>query len=220
MGPKLPVFTLIGDLIGSRRAENRSVLQGELGAALEEMNGVLEPRVRLEPTVGDEFQACFDDAAAAVRASLMVRLELLRSAGIDSRYGLGVGSVEVFSSRRPVSQDGPGWWAARDAIDTSTSFAETPHTSFARTFFVSNKATVASQREASTLNAFLFCRDAMVDRMRQPSRNRLYGLMRGWSQTRIATEEGATQGAISQSLSRSGAFAILAAQEELEGRLR
>jgi hypothetical protein len=72
--------------------------------------------------------------------------------------------------------------------------------------------------EAAALNAFLFCRDEMVDRMKQPTRNRLYGLMRGWSQSRIAAEEGATQGAISQNLARSGAFAILSGQERLEGR--
>ncbi len=69
------------------------------------------------------------------------------------------------------------------------------------------------------LNAFLHCRDAMVDRMKQPTRNRLCGLMVGRSQAEIAESEGTTQGAISQSLARSNAFAILVAQRTLEGRL-
>ena len=57
--------------------------------------------------------------------------------------------------------------------------------------------------------------------MKQPSRNRLYGLMRGWSQSeQIAEDEGATQGAISQSLARSGAFVIQAAQARLEEQYR
>lgn len=179
------------------------------------------PRIALEATIGDEFQACFDDVADAVRASLMVRLELLRIAGVDSRYGLGVGPFEVFPGPGRLSQDGPGWWTARDAIESTRQLAEASHTSFARTFFVSARdVSPPWDGEAPALNAFLFCRDAMIDRMKQPSRNRLYGLMREWSQARIAFEEGATQGAISQSLSRSGAFAIAAAQRQLEERYR
>lgn len=214
---KQPIFTLIGDLVGSREARNRGNLQKRLAAVLEEMNEALEPRIPLEVTVGDEFQACFDNAAAAVLASLMVRLQLLRSAGIDSRYGLGIGGIEVFSRRRPLSQDGPGWWAARDAVDEVQRLALDPRTRFARTFFLA-RASAFPETEVASLNAFLLCRDEIVDRMKQPSRNRLYGLMREWPQARIAAEEGATQGAISQSLSRSGAFAILAAQASLEGR--
>lgn len=214
---KRPAFTLIGDLVGSREIEDRKRLQRRLAAALGEMNDVLEPRIPLEATIGDEFQGCFDSPAAAARASLMVRLELLRSAQVDSRYGLGVGEIEVFSRRKPLSQDGPGWWAARDAVDRAQALASNPQTSFIRTFFVT-RAFGFSEAEEASLNAFLLCRDEIVDRMKQSSRNRLYGAMRQWSQARIADEEGTTQGAISQSLSRSGAFAILAAQDSLEGR--
>lgn len=212
------VFTLIGDLVESRQAKDRRLLQRRLGGVMKEMNRELEPRVPFEPTIGDEFQACFDDIAAAVRASLMVRLGLLRTVGIDSRYGLGVGLVEVLSER-PRLQDGPGWWTARDAMESTRRLAGMPHTSFVRTSF--SAISSASRRwegEKEALNAFLLCRDAMVDRMKQPSRNRLYGLMLKWPQARIAVEEGASQGAVSQSLARSGAFAILAAQERLEGK--
>jgi hypothetical protein len=217
MAQEQAVFTLIGDVVGSRRVSDRGLLQKRLDEALGQMNGVLAPPIPLELTVGDEFQACFNDVATAVRASLMIRLELIRTAGVDSRYGLGVGPVEIFSERRPLSQDGPGWWTARDAIESSRRLAEAGHTSFARTYFAAYQST--SRRwagEQAALNAFLLCRDAMVDRMKQSSRSRLYGLMRGWSQSEIAAAEGATQGAISQSLARSGAFAILAAQHKLE----
>lgn len=214
-------FTLIGDVVGSRRVEDRALLQQHLAKALEQMNLVLEPRVPLEPTVGDEFQACFDDVASAVRASLMVRLELLQMAGVDSRYGLGAGRVEVFARGRTLSQDGPGWWAARSAIESSRALEETPHTSFARTAFSASREDLESWRgEEGAINAFLLCRDALVDQMKQRSQNRLYGLMRGWSQSQIAEREGATQGAISQTLARSGAFAIVAAQEKLEEQFR
>jgi SatD family (SatD) len=218
VSPKGSVFTLIGDVVESRQTTDRRLLQRRLGGVMEEMNHELEPQVPFEPTLGDEFQACFDDIAAAVRASLMVRLGLLRTAGVDSRYGLGVGLVEVLAER-PRLQDGPGWWAARNAMESTRRLAEAPHTSFVRTSFSAVRSSSRRwEEEEAALNAFLLCRDALVDRMKQPSRNRLYGLMRQWPQARIAVEEGTTQGAISQSLARSGAFAILAAQERLEGR--
>lgn len=210
------IFTLIGDIVASRQVADRELLQTQLARVLGELNEVLSPMMPLEPTVGDEFQGVFEDVAEAVRASLMVRLELQRVAGVDSRYGLGEGSVEIFLKTHPPSQDGPGWWAARDAIEASVKLAEAPQTSFVRTSFVPSRSSRDWGGEAAALNAFLLCRDAMVDRMKQSNRNRLCGLMRGWSQSRIAAEEGATQGAISQSLARSGAFAILAAQQRLE----
>lgn len=202
----------------SRQVEDRGLLQERLGEVLEQMNAMFMPHIPLEPTLGDEFQACFDDVAVAICASLVVRLELLRTAGVDTRYGLGVGSIEIFARRRPLSQDGPGWWAAREAIESSRKLAEAPRTAFTRTSFSAVGADGWCRDKENALNAFLLCRDAMVDQMKQTSRNRLSGLMQGWSQSRIATEEGATQGAISQSLARSGAFAILAAQQRLEGR--
>ncbi len=213
------LYTLIGDVIGSRQRQDRRRLQGRLGEVLDRVNYLLEPSIPLEPTLGDEFQGGFDDVATAVRASLMLRLDLLRSADIDTRYGLGSGQVEVFARSQPVSQDGPGWWTARDAIEFTRDLAQSPQTAFVRTQFKSTSS-APDRGEEGALNAFLLCRDEIVDRMKQPNRNRLYGLMRGWSQSRIADEEGATQGAVSQSLARSGAAAILAAQDSLEGRSR
>ena len=213
-------FTLIGDIVASREVADRDKLQGRLAEVLRGLTEVLTPTMPLEPTVGDEFQGGFENVAAAVRASLMVRLELQRVAAVDSRYGLGTGPVKVFSKTRPLSQDGPGWWAARGAIESSRNLAAAPQTSFARTSFAVSRDSLSRWGEEAALNAFLLCRDAMVDRMKQPTRNRLCGLLQGWSQSRIAIEEGATQGAISQSLARSGAFAILAAQERLEEQFR
>lgn len=214
-------YTLIGDVVESRRSADRATLQEQLREALAATNDLLWPRAPLEATMGDEFQGCFRTAAEAAKASLLVRLELLRSAGIDTRYGLGYGSVEVFTRQQPVSQDGPGWWSARDAIEICWRLADAPHTHYARTYFTRGE-TEAPRRggEEAMLNAFLLCRDAMVDRMKQTTRNRLHGLMVGRSQAEIAVEEGTTQGAISQSLTRSNAFALLEAQRILEERYK
>jgi hypothetical protein len=218
MAATRPAFTLIGDLVASRRAGDRRLLQSRLDAVLDEVNKILKPVVPLEPTIGDEFQASFDRVATAVGASLLIRLALLNSARVDSRYGLGIGQVEVLGRKHRMSQDGPGWWSAREAIISAKQLSEAQHTGFVRTYLCAHSSRWTG--EVAALNAFLLCRDAIVDRMKRIGQNRLYGLMLGLSQSEIATREGATQGAISQSLARSGAFAIVAAQGQLEERYR
>ncbi len=213
-----PVYTLIGDIVGSRHADDRPALQKQLGAMLRQMNKELRPALRLEPTIGDEFQGGFVSVAEAVRASLVIRLVFFERAEVDTRFGLGHGPITVFAARKPVSQDGPGWWTARRGIDVAKEMADANSTSFVRTYFEPDPSDGnAALAEAASLNAFLFCRDAMIDRMNTQSRRRLYGLMRGWSQSRIAAAEGKTQGAISQNLARSGANAVHMAQARLEG---
>lgn len=209
------LYTLIGDVVGSRESPDRAALQKRLRRTLRKMNQTLEPLAPLEPTLGDEFQGGFESASAAMEASLLIRLGLQRDAGIDTRYGLGLGSVEVFGSRRPLSQDGPGWWSAREAIEWCRDLAGAPGTRFVRTWFRAASESTGPREDEAALNAFLTCRDAMVDGMKQRTRNRLYGLMLGRSQEEMAREEGTTQGAISQSLARSNAIAILIAHRTI-----
>lgn len=220
MPPYEPPTTLIGDLVASKRYPDRAGLQRSLAVALDRVNGQLEPEQPLELTVGDEFQGCFRDVAAAARASLLIRLELLAhdDEAVDSRYGLGLGEVTVFDrTRSPAPQDGPGWWAARAAIDRAKILSEAPRTSFVRTCFsVWTDGLEEPRSQGAALEAFLFCRDATVDQMNARQRRLLRGLMLHQPQARLAADEGITQGAVSQSLRRSGAFALEAAQRRLE----
>lgn len=211
--------TLIGDLVGSKRFTNRSGLQRSLREALHTINVLLKPSQPLEPTVGDEFQGVFPSVATAARASLLLRLELLEQAEVDSRYGLGWGAITVFDhARSPTSQDGPGWWSARMAIDRAQRLGDLPRTSFARTCFDfwSDEQDV-SPVESLAVDAFLLSRDATVDEMTPRGRRLLLGLLLGQPQSLLAAREGISQSAVSQSLARSGAFAIQAAQLRFEG---
>ena len=216
-----PYATLIGDLIGSTQSRDRFGLQQYLGRSLKSVNEIFDPIQPLEPTLGDEFQGAFSDVISAARASLLLRLELLKYCEVDSRYGLGFGDVTVFEVRAPISQDGPGWWSARAAIEQANKMAKDGHTEFVRTRFNCAEREVGMWATmGSTLNAFLVCRDAIVDRMNPSAQRRLLGLLIGRSQSELAAEEGISQSAISQNLSRSGAYAIEAAEGELGRQLR
>jgi hypothetical protein len=212
--------TLIGDLVGSRAAGSRAELQQGLNQVLRRVNEQFQPLQPLEPTVGDEFQGAFDSAVLATRASLMVRLHLLKEQEVDSRFGLGFGKVTVFESRAPISQDGPGWWAARAAIERAAELAQVGRTEFVRTYFESSGREAELPRsEVVALNAFLLCRDAIVAQMKPRSRRLLLGVIMNRPQADLASEERISQSAVSQNLATSGAYAIKAAELELEERL-
>jgi hypothetical protein len=210
--------TLIGDVIASKSHKHRNALQFSLREVLEFANRTLSPVQPLELSIGDEFQGAFTDIGAASRATLIIRLGLLvEPERIDTRYGLGEGDVMVFdAARAPTSQDGPGWWAARAAIENAKALEESPRASFARTCFTTATEDAGGQRFEASVEALLLCRDALVDRMNARQRRLLLGLMLGQSQGALAIAENVTQSAVSQSLHRSYAFAVEAAQRRLE----
>ena len=111
------MFALIGDLVGSRDLPDRAATQRRVAEVLDRVATAVPGVQPLEATVGDEFQGAWDHLGEAVRAQLLVRT-LLRPA-VDVRAGIGCGTTEVYdATRRPLLQDGPAWWAAREALDS------------------------------------------------------------------------------------------------------
>ncbi len=102
---------LLGDLVGSRRSEDRVDLHARVQRALAEANELLSPVVPLRLTVGDEYQGGFATVGEAVRATLRLRLAL----AADVRHGIGWGAADLLQDE-PRVEDGPAWWVARDAI--------------------------------------------------------------------------------------------------------
>jgi hypothetical protein len=199
------VFTLIGDLVGSRRATSRSVAQAGLETALRATSAVVAPVDRLETTVGDEFQGVYADLGQASLASLLVRLNL--PTAMDARCGLGVGEREVFGAdRTPMLQDGEAWWGARAALEA---LGEPPGRS-RRTAYDDRYAEGAAG-PAQLVNAFLIVRDGLVDRLNDRSRRMLRRSLEGASQHQIAAEEGISDSAVSQAFAK-GVSAVRDAQ--------
>lgn len=219
MGESADVATLIGDVVASKLQPNRAEAQQLLVAALRRVDHLVPSAQRLEPTIGDEFQGAYATVADATLAALLVRLELLPA--IDTRYGLGWGPTTVFDAERhPMSQDGPAWWAARSAIAEVKHRSAQPRSRSLRTWFADGDPAAASATaSAAFVNAFLVCRDATVARMSVRGVRLLRGLLAGRSQAHIAESEGISQSAVSQQLTRSGAYAIRVAHQELKAAI-
>jgi hypothetical protein len=209
------VVACIVDLVGSRRQPDRRAAQRALDWALERVNALAPGLEPLAPTVGDECQGVYPDLASALRAGLLLRLAL--PGDLDCRAGLGVGSVQAVGAG-PYGrvQDGPAWWAARDAIVEAKRRESGRHRSLRTWYLVGEDAQDAVPAEV--VNAYLLCRDQLVGAMNERARRILAGVLEGRSQVQIAQDEQVSQSAVSQALQRSGAVAVLGAAELLEAR--
>ena len=205
------VATLIGDVVRSRRAADRSGLHDLLTAVLAEANSSLRPAVPLRVTVGDEFQGCFATVGEALHASLWLHLHL---APTQVRHGIGWGAVAVLADD-PRVEDGPGWWAAREAIDTVKTDAARAGTRLLRTAY--RRAGQTDGPDPGPVNAALMCRDHMMGSASERSVRLLRGTFDGRKQAQLADDEGISASAVSQRMRNDGLAVILAADDLLKG---
>ena len=214
---------VIGDLVDSRGAPNRRTLHRAVEKALVSVNAAVPAVTELRITVGDEFQGGYTTLGAAIEAALRVRLELLPSA--DVRVGIGRGPVQLLDAERGI-EDGPGWWAARAAIEEVEQAAARAATRHLRTAYRPAPELIDAPgpggpgigADADAVNAALLCRDHLVGSLSQRSVRLLRGLMDPHTtQSELATLEGISASAVSQRVRADGIGAVLAAEDLLRG---
>jgi len=208
--------TLVGDVRGSRRTDDRRRLHGALTKVLAEANDRLAPVDPLRLTVGDEYQGRFATVGEALAATLWLRLALLPDH--DVRHGVGWGPVRLLQEE-PLLEDGPGWWAARDAIVEAEQFETRPALRAVRTAYRLGEALVDADRAAaldpSTVNAALMLRDQIVSGLSARSVSVLRGLLDDRPQQELAAELKVSASAVSQRVRHDGLAVVLAAHEAL-----
>ncbi|OBI23698.1 SatD family protein [Mycobacterium sp. E2497] len=199
--------TLIGDVVGSRRARDRAALHRHVAAALGRVAAdAIDPP---SFTVGDEFQGSFPTLGGAIDAALTVRL--LLAPDIDVRFGLGWGAVTVLDADAGI-QDGPGWWTAREAIQQTAAVQRQPGFTLVRTTF---RADSETRTDVAAVNAALICRDHLLGSLDERSLRIVRGLMTGRTKRELADAEGISPSAVSQRASRDGLDLIVVASQYL-----
>lgn len=212
MARHAPTATLIGDVVASRATGDRRRLHRALLGALDEVNGAMEPSVPLRVTIGDEYQGCFATVGQALRATL--RLHLALHAMADVRHGVGWGSVTVLS-KEPRVEDGPGWWAARAAVESVHDAQSRASTRSCRTAY--RLAEDVTGPDPAAVNAALLLRDEALAGLADASVSVLSGMLSGMSQQQVADELGVSASAVSQRIRRDGLAALARADELLGG---
>lgn len=205
-----PVATLIGDVVGSRSAASRAVLHARVVELLAEANGVA-PLVPLRITVGDEFQGCFTDVGGALRAVRALRLAGLPD--VDLRFGIGWGHVAVLQEE-PRVEDGPGWWAAREAIEAVAEDATRAGRRLTRSAY--RCAEGVEGPSVPAVNAALLLRDQVIGGLSPRSLSVVRGLLDGRTQGEIAGDLAVSASAVSQRVRNDGLAMLVAAEAMLE----
>ena len=204
-----PRATLIGDVVGSRHATDRSQLHLVVTSALRRVAaGAIDPPAF---TVGDEFQGSYPTLGAAIDAALTVRL--LLAPEIDVRFGIGWGTVTVLDADAGI-QDGPGWWTAREAIQQTAEAQRQPGFALVRTTF---RAEEDTRTDVAAVNAALICRDHLLGSLDERSLRIVRGLMTGRTKKELAAAEGISPSAVSQRAARDGLDLIVRASQYLRG---
>jgi hypothetical protein len=199
--------TLIGDVVGSRTVADRAGAHRLLNSALRDVSGdAIDPPAF---TVGDEFQGAFASVGLAIAAALSLRLAV--APDIDVRFGIGWGTVTMLDETAGI-QDGPGWWAAREAIEWTASAQRQPGLALVRTSYRVNDD---SRADVDAVNAALFCRDHLLGSLDDRSTRIVKALLDNQTKKDIAASEGISPSAVSQRASRDGLDLIVLASEYL-----
>lgn len=210
------VIAVIADIVGSRRLDDRAVAQRLLDETIGRVESDLPLAAqRLTPTVGDEQQGVYDRLGDALASLLMLQLALPE--GLSFRFGLGIGAVRPIASVHGTLSDGPGWYAARDAIEQVHARSQRAMPSM-RTWIVGAPGQdEVMPGEIAASNAYLLARDELVDAMSARERRLTYGRLVGRSQGELAADEGVTQPSVSKALRSAGASALLEGLAQLRG---
>ncbi|MGB5952656.1 MAG: SatD family protein [Ornithinimicrobium sp.] len=199
--------TLLGDMVGSRKVEDRQHLHDHVTGALARVSAI-GGEGGLAITAGDEFQGTYARLGNALEAALAVRMLLEPAIGV--RFGIGRGDVTVLDADTGA-QDGPGWWAARSAIEHVEQAAGRTGTGSLRTAYEASEADPLQ----SAVNAALVCQDLVLDSFDERTWTILRGSHGGMTQQQIADDIGISRQAVQQRRASSGIPMLLSAAAHL-----
>lgn len=207
------VAAVIADIVGSRNLTDRVAAQRRIDDALarvaQDGPNTLQA---LRPVVGDELEGLYAGVEDALAATTLLRLAL--PVDIDCRFGIGIGDVATIHADAGEISDGPGWWAARKAIE-HVAVLQRRTVPAARTWVVLDGQRPGASPGVANTAALL--RDQLISQMNERARRLTYGRCVGRTQRELAESEGVTQSAISQALSAAGSAALIEALRHLRG---
>ena len=200
---------LLVDIVDSRALADRAHAQSAILDAFQAAARDIPVAVPLWATVGDEFQGSYPSVGQAIDAALTLRLAL--APAIDVRFGIGWGPVSVLEPGSGI-QDGPGWWAAREAIEATAASQQQHGLRHVRTTF---RNATDSGPDPHAVNAALMCRDHLLGSLDERAVRLLAGLRAGLPKKELAMTEGISASAVSQRAGGDGLDLILLAAREL-----
>lgn len=201
--------TVLGDLVGSRRSADRRGLHERLTLALAQVNQAIVADHHLSVTAGDEIQGSYLRRGDALGAVMLLRSVL--SPLTDMRFGVGRGGVTVLDAGTGI-QDGPGWWAARRAIEEVQAGQKVTGRATWRTAYREHDPDPVLE---PAINAALVCQDLVLGSLDRTGWTIVRGMMQGRTQAAIADELVISRQAVQQRRKSAGLPMLLESLEQL-----
>lgn len=193
------------DVVGSR-SHDGDRLHTTLREAIERSERSHPAASRTDIHAGDEFQAGYDTLGVALAAAYDLRLDL--SPEVDLRVGIGLGTADTRDAATGL-EDGPAWWAAREAVDTVQARQGRAATRSCRTWVVGDHPCVSAVLAAVTA----------LDQLWAGLDDRSFALLRhlraGHSRATAAKDLGISPSAVSQRITRDGLDVVVEALTHL-----
>jgi hypothetical protein len=210
----LQLYTVLGDVIGSRKIADQAATLEQVWAELKWVNGHLPTSFPLKPSIGDEFQGAYTELGDALLATTLIALRL--KGALEIRFGIGWGLVEIVNpDQAPVGQSGYGWWNAREAIEIVATIQSGAQgwPAAMRSRFVGNNSI------DGVVNAFLLCRDQVLATMDKKDARVTLALFLNEPQAQVADELKLAQPTISNRQRRRGASTLVRAHQLLGSQM-
>ncbi|HKL59403.1 MAG TPA: SatD family protein [Sphaerochaeta sp.] len=209
--------TIIADIIGSKKINDRSGVQKQLEKVLEQINITYRHAIASQfiITLGDEFQGVLHDGSVALDVLDRIQREMHP---ITFRFGIGVGSISV--RLQPVTSlgsDGTAFHLARSLIEEVRAL-ETKKTEAKTNMLIS----IEDQESTSTLLNSMFkliwaLQENWTDRQRQ-----IIATLQQYNETQaaIAKRLGIVQSSVQKSLAGSQYYTYKEASDTISQILR
>ncbi|HJF15291.1 MAG TPA: SatD family protein [Enteractinococcus helveticum] len=200
---------IIADIVDSRDLTDRAAAQRAILETFERVEASVPTVRQAWATVGDEFQLIAATWQDALRVT--VRVQALLPEELRLRFGIGVGQINTIDEGEagPI-QDGTAWLNARQAIQYVEK--QQHRRDEVLTGFYGDNPELTD-----AVTSQLVLRDHIVARMKARERRLFAALLTGATQQDAARAENISQAAVSQALHRSGAMALLDADDVLKG---
>lgn len=196
-------------MVASRASRDRGALHRALAGSLTATNALVQALDPLAIKAGDEFQGIYDTWGGALRASHLVRLSLAGTT--DVRFGLGRGAITTLDAATGI-QDGPGWWAARSAIEAVKASAGQASYAALRTGLRSD---ADADAPSAALQAAVALSDRAITELDASGRRVVHGIVSGMNQAEIAEQLGVSPQSVSKRVVRGQLHVLAEALQRL-----
>lgn len=184
-------IAIIGDIINSKKIEDRGSVQKKLFAVLNDINKEYKDDLmsKFMITLGDEFQGLLENGENTIE--IIEEIEY-RMYPVKIRFGIGIGKIKTEIFYDPIGADGPAYYNARNAVE------QLKHNSLA-------DVRISSQNEKSDLllNTIFSLLYTLKNKWTERQREVVYRTYHTGKQWKTAESLDITQSAVQQILKRA-----------------